>query len=311
MKKKHIFALILTLAMVLSLLTGCGGASKSVPQEYAVREEAAVEAPMAAPMEVNGSLADTTAGSGGSAALPEARKWIITVNLHAETDDLEALTAALDKTISSMGGFVEDQRIYNGSTYSNRRYRNANFTVRIPAKDVDAFTEEMSGIANVVSKEKNLEDITLRYVSTESRMKALQTEEARLLEFMEQADTMADLLEIEARLTDVRYELENVTSQLRVYDNQVDYATIYLSIEEVQEYTPVEEPTFWERIREGFSDSLEGLKDGAVDFVVWVITNSPYLVVYGVILTGAVLLARRVRKFRFPRKHKKKDEEQK
>ena len=314
MKKKQVFTLILSLVMVLSLLTGCGGASKSVPVEngYIVREETAAEAPMAAPMEASYSLADTTAGSGGTAAtLPEARKWIITVNISAETDDLDALTAALEETISSMDGFVEDQRIYNGSTYANRRYRNASLTVRIPAGDVDAFTEEMGGIANVVSKEKNLEDITLRYVSTESRMKALQTEEARLLEFMEQAETMADLLEIEARLTDVRYELESVTSQLRLYDNQVDYATIYLSIEEVQEYTPVEEPTFFERIREGFSDSLEGLKDGAVDFVVWIIANSPYLVVYGVILAGIVLLARRVRKLRIPRKNKKQDGEQK
>ena len=38
---------------------------------------------------------------------------------------------------------------------------------------------------------------------------------------------------------DVRYQLESVTSQLRVLSNQVDYATIDLSIEQVQEYTPV------------------------------------------------------------------------
>ncbi|MBR3949457.1 MAG: DUF4349 domain-containing protein [Oscillospiraceae bacterium] len=314
MKKKQVFALILALVTVLFALTGCGGSSKApANNSIALRQESAAEAPMAAePMaEMGSALADTTAGTGGSAQLPEARKWIITVDISAETDDLDALTAALDKTISAMGGFVEDQRVYNGSTYANRRYRNANMTVRIPAGDVDAFTEEVAGIANVVSREKNLEDITLRYVSTESRMKALQTEEARLLEFMEQAETMADLLEIEARLTDVRYELESVTSQLRLYDNQVDYATIYLSIEEVQEYTPVEEPTFFERITEGFSDSLEGLWEGLVNFVVWVITNSPYLVVYGLILAGIVVLGRKVRKLRIPRKRKNKDGEQK
>ena len=314
MKKKQVFALILALVTVLFALTGCGGSSKApANNSIALRQESAAEAPMAAePMaEMGSALADTTAGSGGSAQLPEARKWIITVDISAETDDLDALTAALDKTISAMGGFVEDQRVYNGSTYANRRYRNANMTVRIPARDVDAFTDEVAGIANVVSREKNLEDITLRYVSTESRMKALQTEEARLLEFMEQAETMADLLEIEARLTDVRYELESVTSQLRLYDNQVDYATIYLSIEEVQEYTPVEEPTFFERITEGFSDSLEGLWEGLVNFVVWIITNSPYLVVYGLILAGIVVLGRKVRKLRIPRKRNNKDGEQK
>ena len=55
----------------------------------------------------------------------------------------------------------------------------------------------------------------------------------------------------------MRYELENRASQLRLYDNQVDYATIYLSIDEVQEYTPVEEPTVWERISGGFVSSIK------------------------------------------------------
>jgi len=295
--------------LLCALLAGCGGSSTAAANKYAVREEAAAEAPMAMDMAANGSL---TMGSSseGSTVLPESRKWIITVHMSAETDDLDAMTAALDQRISALGGFVEDQNIYNGSSYSTRRYRNASLTIRIPAGDVDAFTQDVEGIANVVRQEKNLEDVTLNYVSTESRMKALQTEEARLLDFMEQAETMADLLEIEARLTDVRYELERVTSQLRLYDNQIDYATIYLDIEEVQEYTPVEEPTFWERITGGFSDSLEGLWEGFVDFIVWIVANSPYLVVYGILLFLLALLARRVRKYKI-RKKAKKNEEQK
>jgi len=309
MKKKQLLALTLSFVLLCALLAGCGGSSTAAANKYAVREEAAAEAPMAMDMAANGSL---TMGSSseGSTVLPESRKWIITVHMSAETDDLDAMTAALDQRISALGGFVEDQNIYNGSSYSTRRYRNASLTIRIPAGDVDAFTQDVEGIANVVRQEKNLEDVTLNYVSTESRMKALQTEEARLLDFMEQAETMADLLEIEARLTDVRYELERVTSQLRLYDNQIDYATIYLDIEEVQEYTPVEEPTFWERITGGFSDSLEGLWEGFVDFIVWIVANSPYLVVYGILLFLLALLTRRVRKYKI-RKKAKKNEEQK
>ena len=309
MKKKQLLALTLSFVLLCALLAGCGGSSTAAANKYAVREEAAAEAPMAMDMAANGSLTMGSA-SEGSTVLPESRKWIITVHMSAETDDLDAMTAALDQRISALGGFVEDQNIYNGSSYSTRRYRNASLTIRIPAGDVDAFTQDVEGIANVVRQEKNLEDVTLNYVSTESRMKALQTEEARLLDFMEQAETMADLLEIEARLTDVRYELERGTSQLRLYDNQIDYATIYLDIEEVQEYTPVEEPTFWERITGGFSDSLEGLWEGFVDFIVWIVANSPYLVVYGILLFLLALLTRRVRKYKI-RKKAKKNEEQK
>lgn len=301
MKLKNLLSLLLALVLLCSVLTGCGGSSKnSAPEEYAM------EAPAAMDSAASNSL--TSTGTSGSSAIPENRKWIITVTMSAETDNLDTLTAALDETITQLNGYVEDQRIYNGSTYSNHRYRSAYMTVRIPAEDVDKFTLEVSGIANVVSQEKDLEDITLNYVATESRLTALETEEARLLELLAKAENMSDLLEIEARLTEVRYELENAASRLRLYDNQVDYATIHLDITEVQEYTPVEEPTLWERISGGFTDSLKGVGEGALDLLVWIITASPYLVVYGVILTGILLLIRRARNKKIKPAPKKEDE---
>ena len=138
-------------------------------------------------------------------------------------------------------------------------------------------------------------------------MNALQTEEARLLELMEQAETMADLLEIEARLTDVRYELERVTSQLRVYDNLVDYATIYLGIDEVTEYTPVEEETLWQRISGGFVRSLKGLGETLLDVAVWLIVNLPYLVVLAAIAWAVIAIIRRLRRKKAVKKAPRKD----
>ena len=290
---KKLTAWILTLCVLLSL-TACGGSSKeSAAMQYAMEAE---EAPAAMDTASNGTL--TESGSNGSTALPESRKWIITVDMSVETDDLDTLQAALDEKISALDGYVEDQSVYNGSSYASRRYRNANLTVRIPAENVDKFTDEVDGIANVVSNNLRREDITLNYVATESRVKALETEEARLLELMEQAETMADLLEIEARLTDVRYELESHASQLRTYDNQINYATIYLFIEEVQEYTPVEEPTLWERISTGFKNSLKGLAESLQDVLVFIIVAAPYLLVYGGIALVIILVIRKTRKNR-------------
>ena len=312
--KKYISCL-LALALVLGLLTGCGATSESVAFKNEASYDMVAEAPMAAeeaPMD-----AGLTGGSGAEmteAAVPENRKWIVTVYLSAETEDMDTLTANLDERIASFGGYVESQSVYNGSAYETYRRRNASLTVRIPADKVDGFVESVGEVSNVTSQEKNREDITLTYVATESRMKALQTEETRLLELLAQAETMEDLLTIEARLTDVRYELESVTSQMRLYDNQVDFATIHLNIREVKEYTPVEEPTFWERITEGFADSIEGVGQSIVDFIAWVIIASPYLVVYGVALVVVAFLVRRLRKIgrarKEARKAKKKAQEQ-
>lgn len=311
MKARKLTALAMVLLILLSL-TACGGASSQKTESAVGYNYAADMAPQEAPMameemaEAEYGSNSLTSESGTTAEVPTERKWIITMDISAETEDLDGLLEALNQEIASLGGYVEGQNIHNGSAYATRRYRSASLTVRIPAADVDKFADNVSGLANVVRSNKNLEDITLTYVSTESRVKALQVEEARLLELMEQAQTMSDLLEIEGRLTDVRYELENYTSRLRVYDNQVDFATIYLDLEEVQEYTPVAERTVWQRITEGFADSLDGLWEDLTDIFVWVIVSLPYLVVWAAVIAAVIVLARKLRRGRPVRSFRRK-----
>ena len=289
MKMKRIFALLLAVMLLGALLCGCGGASNATTKSEAVYDSAAE-------MEMGAEAPAAAADAGnGSTALPESRKWIISMDLSAETEDLDAMTAALDQRIAALGGYVEDQSVYNGSRYNgSRRYRSASLTIRVPADRVEEFTEDVGGISNIVRQNKTVQDVTLSYVATENRLKALETEEARLLELLAQAEKMTDLLEIESRLTEVRYELENAASQKRLYDNQIDYATIYLNIEEVQEYTPVEEPTLWERISGGFTGNLKNLGEDLLDVLVWLIVSLPYLAVAAVVIFLIVLLIRRL-----------------
>ena len=284
MKKKNLLSLAMAVLLLLSL-TACGGSSKAVMENAAAdRAPAAME---------NGML--TTDSSSTVAVLPQDRKLIRTISMDAETEELETLLTALEEKIAELGGYVENREVYNGSAYASRRYRYADLTVRIPADKADGFVEHVSGASNVVSSREDIEDVTLTYVDTESRVKALETERDRLLELMDQAETMYDLLEIESRLTEVRYQLESVASQLKTLENQVSYATVYLNISEVQEYTPVAEKTTWQRITEGFADSLEGIWDGAVELFVWVLANSPYLALFGLLGWALVAVSRKSR----------------
>ncbi len=216
----------------------------------------------------------------------------ITMNLSAETDDLDASLEAIDARIQALEGYVEGQNVSGGSSGSGR-HRFANLTIRVPANQVDSFVEEIAGLTNVVSSSRNVQDITLTYTDTASRVTALETEQARLLELMEQAETMSDLLEIEARLTEVRYQLESYASTLRLYDNQVDYATVSLYITEVEKYTPVEEPGFWEKITGGLWDSVVNLGETIVAFVSWLIIDLPYLALIALIAWAVIGITRR------------------
>ena len=286
---KKVLILLLCAAL---LLCGCG-ASKS---SYAANEQAYPAETAAASYDA-GSYDAASGDSGSGAELPQGRKFIITMNVDAETDDLDSALNRLNTALAEVSGYIQDQNIYNGSAYySGRRYRSASLTLRIPADSLDGFQADVASLANVTSSSRSSEDVTLQYVDTESRITALKTEQDRLMELLSQAETMADLLEIESRLTQVRSDLESYTSQLKVLENQVDYATMYLSLSEVTEYTPVAEKTRLQKIGEGFMKSLKDLGNGILDFCVWILVELPYLIVIGLVGFGVYRLVKKLRK---------------
>ena len=298
MKQKKLLALLLALMVTASVLTGCGASSKSVAMDQAMPEAAAPMENAKYEMADEVTLSSAAGGAGVAEEAQTNQKLIRRVHISAETEDLETLLGSLTAQVRALDGYIENQELYNGSAYSSYRHRSANLTIRIPAAKLDAFIGEVHSVSNVVSYNESQEDVTLTYVSTESRIKALETEQERLLELLSQAENMSDLLEIESRLTDVRYELENVTSQLRVLANKVDYATVDLYIDQVKVYTEVEEQTVWQRSGSGFTKNLKGMGEWLTDFFVWLVTYSPQLVIFALIAVVAIRLLRRRNKKR-------------
>ena len=301
MKARRSIALTLAVLMLLSL-TACGAsASKEAASNGMYYDRVESESPAEAP---EYALAETTAAA--SANLPADRKMIRTISIDAETEDMATLTDTLTQRVTDLGGYVESKNLYNGSIYAGYIRRTLSMTVRIPAQRADEFVARVTENANVVSSGESVDDVTLKYVDTESHVKALETEQERLLVLLEQAATLKDILTLEERLTSVRYELERYASQLRTLDNQVNYATIRLTVTEVKEYTPVvtEEPTVWQQISHGFSRSLKNIGGNLKDLFVWMAVNSPYLVIWGILGTGVFLLLRRKKlpSFRKPKK---------
>ena len=271
MKMKRFLALSVAILLITTLFAGCGKGSMMdvVQNNQAVDMEAAV------PEE---GLADSVAKS--DVDVPENQKLIRTLYVDAETENMDELLTKVDARISELGGYVEAREVTNDSIYAQYSNRYASLTIRIPAENVDAFVGHVSEASNITSNRETTEDVTLQYVAVESRIKALETEEARLLELLAKAENMNDLLQIEARLTEVRMELEQVTSQLRVYDNRVNYGTIHLNLREVEEYTEPEPETFWQRVTTGLGDSLESLGNGFVNVLAFLIIALPYLLVF-------------------------------
>ena len=319
MKKRYVrfgtFVLVLAL-----LISGCGGsggysAQKNESISYdtaaATAEEAGIDAgyglyesaseyyvedDIAEEMESEGQLQEELSEE---AVQTSERKLIKTVDLYTETEQYDELLTNLEAQITALGGYVEYRYQYNGNpsdSYSMSR-RSSSLTVRIPVDRLDEFISRVGEVSNIVNKEERVEDVTLQYVDLESHRNALRTEQERLLELMEQAETVEDLIAIESRLSQVRYELESMESQLRTLMNQVSYSTVNLSVQEVQRLTPTEEVSIWGRIRRGLADSFynlgNGLQNGFVAFVI----SLPYIVVWLIVIVILILVCRLLLRF--------------
>lgn len=289
MKGRKLFSVICIVLLVLSLFAGCSAKSEAMTNGIANRYDDGLYDSMAdyAPSEsVEESEKVSSSGSVGGMN----QKLVRTMHIEAETNDMDALLGELDSRIRQLGGYVENKSTRNGGSTSTRKYRYADMTIRIPADRLDEFVTHLNGQTNVVNYKESADDITLRYVATQSRVTALETEQQRLLELLAKAEDMSDLLLIEERLTNVRTELEEFTSQMRVFDNMVDYGTVQLNITEVQVYTVVEEETVWQRIGSGLSENWQNLCEGAEAVFVFVITSLPYLIPIGAAV-GITLVA--------------------
>ena len=290
MKIRHFFAVFLCICL---LLTACGAETPADKEAVHVVQYDRTESPM----EDASTELKTDSAAGLTAPAQSDRKLIRTVSMDAETENYDTLITALEEKLTALGGYTESRQ--TGTYGSTRRW--SSMTIRIPADNLSAFVTHVSKNANVLSTAEETKDGTLQYVDTESKITALETEQARLLELLAGAQNLSEILEIEARLSDVTYELERYASQKRSYDNQITYATVRLTVEEVEVLTPVEEPSVFDRIRTGFTSSLHGVSDGLVNLFVLLIAGSPYLLVYGAVIGVILAISSRIRK----RKQKK------
>lgn len=296
--KKSALAVCLTGVL---LVMGCGASSKNESAPYPA-------ASMSMDMVTEEMAEEETGDVSGSGIEPveaAGRKLIRTVSMEMQTKEFDAVTENLNRKIQELGGYIENSSVW-GSNYDYENTRSAEYAVRIPADRLDEFVAAADEIGNIVYKNESVDDVTLEYVDVESHKKALETEQTRLLELMEQAESLEDLLTIESRLSQVRYELESYGSRLRVLDNQVDYSTVHLTVTEVERITGTGEKGFFGEISDRFQASLYTVGRGIRNFVIIFAGSLPLLAVWAVVIGGAVLLLRRIFGEKRTKKEKKR-----
>ncbi len=239
------------------------------------------------------------------------RKIIKTYDLNAETKEFDATVASLDALVAQYGGYVESNSITNRN-YNSKMSRYASYKFRIPAENAEAFVGSIGNTLNVTRQNSNAEDVSESYYSIEATLEELQIERDSLLTMMQSLDTQKDYnfwLTIQTRLSEVRQQIARYQAQLKNYDSRVEYSTVSLYINEVVDYTSVEEESFGTKLGTAFRDGWVAFGEFVEDFVIWIAEALPFLVLFAIALVILCIVSRRIRAKRKAKKPAKKDGE--
>ena len=295
MKKR--IALLLALLMALSLCA-CGSSGQTASTTEAATYDAAPMEPESNAARSSGFAAMDAVGVSeeydsdtASSDVPDENpeKIIYSADATVETTEFDKTLEELAALIKEYGGWVQSSSITGANYYSISRgssyNRSADYTIRIPSDKFQTVMGTLSTLGNVPYSYTYTENVSSQYYDVQSRLTAYKTQETRLLEMMEKAQTVEDTITIEEKLTELQYKIDSLQSSLNNWDRQVNYSTITLNVQEVGEYTEQQAVTisYGQRLLNAFTDSLKGVGRFFKNLLVFLVSALPALAILAVL----------------------------
>lgn len=209
------------------------------------------------------------------------RKVIRNANLTLETNAPEEAGRKIAAVAEAKGGFVVNSETKTSGANESTR-TSVNVTVRVPAAQFDSALAEIRQAAERVSQEKvSGQDVTEEFIDLEARIRTQKALEAQFLEIMKGARSVADALEVQKQLAEVRGEIEKVEGRRKFLETQTSFSTISVTLNT---------PTVFAAASTGFGAQLwQALGDG-VDAALFVVLGLirvflallPLLILFGI-----------------------------
>lgn len=217
---------------------------------------------------------------GGIAPASLERKIITRVGYDIQTKDFTKTIADLTDIITQTGSFTQQSNTGGNVEDGNAR---ASFTVRVPAEKLADFKEFVSTkLGNVINQSEGGDDVTAQYFDTETRLAVLGAQEKRVLELLQKAVTIEEIILIETELTRIRTEIEQLTTTIKRLDDLTSYATVNISIQQTKDYI-VTNQSFLTKTKNLIIDSAKGFGNFLKNIGVMLIWALPYLIVLAII----------------------------
>jgi len=200
-----------------------------------------------------------------------AQKIIRSAEVKFESEDLKKTNDRIVASVKKFGGYLQnDSETKEYSTVSK------NILVRIPSKHFDDFLKEISaGVDYFDAKNVTSQDVTSEYIDNASRIKTQKALETRYLQLLGKANKVSEMLEIEAKLSQIREEIEAKEARLNYLQTQVDMSifdiTFYKNLPEKESASV----SFGSKI----GNALVTGVNGVLDFFIWLLELWPFLII--------------------------------
>lgn len=239
-----------------------------------------------------------------------SEKKIRTVTMSLECKNLDSAEKELKERVKTEGGYIESEDYSAVSDWND--LKTMHFTIRIPKEKVDDFLDFLNGEGRVISKSENLEDVRLQYRDAKNHIKALETEQERVLALMEKAETVDQLIALENRLTEIRYQLDSYHSEVLDYDNRVNFSTIYLDLQESIDGKMHDRGSysFFDQVRDGFFRNMVGIRSFFTTIALFCLVFIPQILLVILFILGIVLLNKKLNKRKKEKSERKMEQEE-
>ena len=217
-----------------------------------------------------------------SNALSGTPMVIRTAGLALITKDFDKARTQVEEILRRHHGYVGSLTV-TGATGGGRTLIAA---LRIPSPQLDASIVELKSLGRLDSESQNGEDVTSQYVDLNARLDNSRHTEQRLTDLLQnRTGKLSDVLSVENELARVRGEIEGMEAERKTMANQVDFATLNLTItEDYRAQLQVVPPSTSTRLSNAAVAGYRNLTDGLMSVALFFLESGPTLLLWAAIL---------------------------
>jgi len=153
-----------------------------------------------------------------------SRKIIKEGEISFETPNIAGTRKAIYNSLQKLGGYIAEEVESNDSINTRNEYL---LKVRIPEKNFDLFLNDVSSNATKIdSKNIRAKDVTSEYIDITTHLANKKKLEDRYVDLLKKGNKMADLLEIENKISEIETSIDSTQAQLNYLTKQVEYSSL-------------------------------------------------------------------------------------